>query len=181
MHAPRKDPLLLAGKTLTLLIQGAMALAAAVIVLVVPAILFSKDEINAEVIAEVGPDALAMPILPLMLLLASVLVVVALVFLFFGKLRGIIDTVAAGDPFVPENADRLAVMAWLQIAIYVAKLAAERAAVGMASWANQFREVKVDTSFDIDVIPILLVLVLFILARVFRHGAAMREDLEGTV
>ena len=28
---------------------------------------------------------------------------------------------------------------------------------------------------------ILLVLILFILARVFRHGAAMREDLEGTV
>ena len=28
---------------------------------------------------------------------------------------------------------------------------------------------------------ILMVLVLFILARVFRHGAAMREDLEGTV
>ena len=28
---------------------------------------------------------------------------------------------------------------------------------------------------------ILLTLILFILARVFRHGAAMREDLEGTV
>ena len=27
----------------------------------------------------------------------------------------------------------------------------------------------------------LLVVILFILARVFRHGAAMREDLEGTV
>ncbi len=181
MNAPRKDPLLLAGKTLTLLIQGAMALAAAVIVLMIPAILFTKDEINAEVIAEVGPDALAMPILPLMLLLACVLVVVALVFLFFGKLRGIIDTVAAGDPFVPGNADRLATMAWLQMAIYVAKLAAERAAIGMAGWVNQFREVTMDTSFNIDVIPVLLILVLFILARVFRHGAAMRDDLEGTV
>ena len=28
---------------------------------------------------------------------------------------------------------------------------------------------------------ILMVIILFILARVFRHGAAMREDLEGTV
>ena len=28
---------------------------------------------------------------------------------------------------------------------------------------------------------VLMVIVLFILARVFKHGAAMREDLEGTV
>ena len=28
---------------------------------------------------------------------------------------------------------------------------------------------------------ILLVIILFILARVFRHGASMRADLEGTV
>jgi Fe-S cluster assembly ATPase SufC len=33
----------------------------------------------------------------------------------------------------------------------------------------------------LDMTGILLVIILFILARVFRHGAAMREDLEGTV
>ena len=40
------------------------------------------------------------------------------------------------------------------------------------------------SAFDIspnDLTGFLIVLVLFILARVFRHGAAMREDLEGTV
>ena len=39
-------------------------------------------------------------------------------------------------------------------------------------------------SFDdggFDMTALLLTVILFILARVFRHGAAMREDLEGTV
>ncbi|UUX98999.1 hypothetical protein [Sphingomonas sp. J315] len=35
----------------------------------------------------------------------------------------------------------------------------------------------VDMSFD----SLVLALVLFILARVFRHGTALRDDLEGTV
>jgi hypothetical protein len=33
----------------------------------------------------------------------------------------------------------------------------------------------------VDFGGIILVLTLFVLARVFKHGAAMREDLEGTV
>ena len=36
-----------------------------------------------------------------------------------------------------------------------------------------------EASFDFG--GLILILTLFILARVFRHGAAMREDLEGTV
>jgi len=39
----------------------------------------------------------------------------------------------------------------------------------------------IDLEFDLDMTGVLLVLILFILARVFRHGAAMRADLEGTV
>ena len=42
-------------------------------------------------------------------------------------------------------------------------------------------KLKIDTDFGFDGGGILLILILFILARVFRHGAAMREDLEGTV
>ena len=39
--------------------------------------------------------------------------------------------------------------------------------------------VTIDAGLDLS--GIVLVVVLFILARVFRHGAAMRADLEGTV
>ena len=38
---------------------------------------------------------------------------------------------------------------------------------------------KVD--FDFTLTGLLLAIVLFILARIFRHGVEMREDLEGTV
>ena len=40
-------------------------------------------------------------------------------------------------------------------------------------------DITIDAGLDIE--GILLALILFILARVFRHGARMRDDLEGTV
>jgi hypothetical protein len=181
MNSPGNDLLLLAGKSLTLLIQGVMALAAGVVALVAVSLPFVEGSINAEVRAEFGPDAAALPLGALIALLAVVCVLCVLVFLFFGKLRGIIDTVAAGDPFVPQNADRLSAMGWIQIGIYALSFAATGTAAYVASWANQFTETSIKGGFDLDVAPVLLVLVLFILARVFRHGAAMREDLEGTV
>jgi hypothetical protein len=158
-----------------------MGLSVVVIALTIPAIALFEDSINAEAAAEFGSAVVALPVLPVVALLACALVVVLLVFLFFGKLRGIIDTVAAGDPFVPDNADRLSAMGWLQIGIYLASLATAGAAALVANWASQFTEVKIRASLDVDVPSVLLVLILFILARVFRHGAAMREDLEGTV
>ena len=39
----------------------------------------------------------------------------------------------------------------------------------------------IDVDVGLDGGGILLILVLFILARVFRQGSAMREELEGTV
>ena len=40
-------------------------------------------------------------------------------------------------------------------------------------------DITVDAGLDVS--GILLVVILFILARVFRHGTTMREELEGTV
>ena len=45
--------------------------------------------------------------------------------------------------------------------------------------ASQFKDATSDFGITLD--GILLAVILFILARVFRQGAAMREDLEGTV
>ena len=39
----------------------------------------------------------------------------------------------------------------------------------------------VDVDFGIDGESLLLILILFVLARVFREGAAMQAELEGTV
>lgn len=99
-------------------------------------------------------------------------------FLFTLLLRRIIDTVAAGDPFGSGNAKRLQIMGYCVIAITVGAMAQPF----ISAWVNELLQPsdRVEIySFSAD--GLLLALVLFILARVFRHGAAMRDDLEGTV
>ena len=115
------------------------------------------------------------------------LAIVAMLFVFFGKLRRIIGTVGEGDPFQPENAQRLSLMAWLMLGTQLALIPAGAIAIPLASYAAAVKESGIEDvsfSFDsggFDMTAWLLVVILFILARVFRHGAAMREDLEGTV
>ena len=88
------------------------------------------------------------------------------------RLLAIVDTASAGDPFILENARRLDTIAWrvmelefLRIAVAaIASFVWESGRIGafsLASW--------------------LAVLLLFVLAGVFEHGAKMRADLEGTV
>jgi Protein of unknown function (DUF2975) len=91
-------------------------------------------------------------------------------------LRRLIDTVGEGDPFVPENARRLSAMAWLTAAVQVLLIPVD----GMLTWLTiHFGHIRTESGFSLG--GILLTLLLFILARVFRQGAAMREELEGTV
>jgi hypothetical protein len=181
MNASRNDALLLVSRALIVLIQAVMAISSVGVAITLGLVAFTHESLNAELRLEYGPEILAMPYWPMLSLLAVALGITVLIFLFFGKLRGIIGTVATGDPFVPENADRLSAMAWLQIGIYALGFAAKGVALLIADWAEQFTDFDIESSLDIDPPAVLLILVLFILARVFKHGAAMREDLEGTV
>jgi len=91
---------------------------------------------------------------------------------FFGHLLRLIRTVDRGDPFVPENADRLRAMAWLLLAIELLGLA-----TGLVGhWA-----VGKSFGFEFSITGLIAVLSLFVLARVFARGTAMRDDIEGTV
>jgi hypothetical protein len=89
----------------------------------------------------------------------------------------IVDTVRAGDPFVAANAVRLQAIAWWVLGGEGVRLAV----------ATVIRVVqKLMPAADIDApafsfAPLLAVLLLFVLARVFAEGARMRADLEGTV
>ena len=87
---------------------------------------------------------------------------------FLRILRQIVRTVALGTPFVAENADRLVWMGSLALALKGVAVA-ERLMLGDG------RVIAAPEG------GILLALTLFILARVFRQGAAMRADLEGTI
>lgn len=99
-----------------------------------------------------------------------------LAFRFFAVGRRIVDTVTQGDPFIPENAVRLREMGWLAV---ITQLLAFPAS-WLTGWlAHVTHSLYFDGRFSLG--AILLALVLFVLARIFRIGAEMREDLDGTV
>jgi len=94
----------------------------------------------------------------------------------FSRLLSIVDTVRAGDPFITRNASRLQTIAWAVLALELGRLLVAGIASAVSSPA---RPIHID--FDLSVTPWLSVLLLFVLARVFEHGARMRDELEGTV
>lgn len=96
----------------------------------------------------------------------------AIVHTVLERLLAIVDSVRVGDPFILENARRLNAIAWSVAALEGLRLIV--AAIAAAVWEPG----KIDAfSFA----PWLAVLLLFVLAGVFAHGARMRADLEGTV
>ena len=101
---------------------------------------------------------------------------VPLVHVVLTRLLSIVDTVRAGDPFIIENARRLQAIASTLLGIQVLHLV-----IGfvIARTKSQGQQLDIDWSFSIT--PWIAVLLLFVLARVFEHGARMRADLEGTV
>ena len=82
-----------------------------------------------------------------------------------------VDTVRNGDPFVEDNARRLALIAWSVLALEILRLVVGAIAT---LW-----EPAHGSGFTPA--PWLAVLLLFVLSGVFAHGARMRADLDGTV
>lgn len=100
------------------------------------------------------------------------LVGAAVVHTILRRVLAIVDTVRAGDPFILDNAWRLESIAWRVLTLEGLRLIV--AAIAAVVWEPG----RIDAfSFA----PWLSVLLLFVLAGVFAHGARMRADLEGTV
>ncbi len=174
------DVLLRFGKVLALILQGMCALAGGLFLLLVPiVILISQGMLPGLFDANDLPVVAKSP-LPGVTLAVLIAVSLAALFFFFAKMRAIIGSVGEGDPFIPENARRLNAMAWLLLVHEVVAVLVGELRVYIANLADAQGGNAIDYSpYDLD--GVLIVIVLFILARVFRHGAAMREDLEGTV
>jgi hypothetical protein len=96
--------------------------------------------------------------------------------LILARLLAIVDTVRAGDPFVVQNAARLQTIAWCVLGLEGLHLVIGAIA---ATSASSVQPLDIDWNFSVT--PWIAVLLLFVLARVFDHGARMRADLEGTV
>ncbi len=116
---------------------------------------------------------------PFMALISSIsVVVVAAVFLIIIKqLRQICHTLVTGDPFVPENANRLRV-------IWIAAAAGELlrlCSTFIISWVSKTSEGASIHATDLRVYVWFMVLALIILSEVFREGARMRQEAKLTV
>jgi ABC-type proline/glycine betaine transport system permease subunit len=142
--------------------------------LLAPAIVLFRRRARRRHRLETGHAASTQTIPGLAVILLLIAAMAAAAFLFLLDLRRIIDSVGAGDPFIPANARRLTRMGWLTLA--VEGMSARRRDGRVAG-----RHDGNATAISISRRSFLLAIVLFILARVFREGARMRDDLEGTV
>ena len=140
------------------------------IAIAIPAVLVWRAEALAELAKEGMVGRAVLPSL-VVLMVGGAGILLATIRFFRGLLK-LMDTVREGDPFVPENAARLRLMAWLLLAIEAGGLA-----LGLFSDATLGRT----HGFEFSVTGLIAVLSLFVLARVFARGTAMREDIEGTV
>ena len=176
MAESKRDPLLIIVwwlLTLTLLLCVVVGLFC---LLAYPAMLLNKAYFLGE-FAKSGIPASAFPWIGVLGVVAGA--ELALTFLFLLNLRRIIDSVAAGQPFAAANADHLRRMAWLSVAMQVVGVPMTRLLVWFDAMLHKPNVHHHEHGISIG--TIILSLVLFILARVFRTGAEMQQDLEGTV
>lgn len=173
-----RDPLLTATKFATIAMKVALGIGIGAVVSALPLILLNQDAVAAELAKDgkaIGVDGL---IAGLAVMLPLIAVLLAGAFWFVHLLGRIVDTVGDGDPFIPTNADRLRTMGWLALAIQLLTLPI---GIAVAQIAEVIEDSPSDTSIGLDFTGLVLVLILFVLARIFRKGAEMREELEGTV
>lgn len=108
------------------------------------------------------------PVLRIWIVLA--LLLVAAVHVSLSRLLAVVETVRAGDPFVPENAARLKTIAWCVLATQLLHLTFGMMAATMNAAGSNIE-------WKLSLTGWLAVVLLFVLARVFEEGTRMREDL----
>lgn len=178
MTRGRRDPLLTAARAVISLMLVLLAAAGLAMLIGAPLVALWHAGVVAELSRRAGhavDPGVVTEICAILVLSAGM---VALAFQSLLHLRRIIDSVALGDPFAPVNAERLTRMGWLTAATQVVSVP-----IGVLahSVGVSLRNIVGHPEFGAGLGGVLMALLLFILARVFRQGAAMREDLEGTV
>jgi hypothetical protein len=180
MTAPKRDPLLIAANLILLFFIAVVGLCAAMLLFGGPAALLFQERLVAYLVAEGMVDAARIfPATGIAFFAIGVLLAACVYFLVL--LRRIVRSVGEGDPFIPENATRLSQMGWIALIGQLATIPIGAAVIWIATIVEDSKPTNLEGDFGFDGGGLLLILVLFILARVFRQGTAMREELEGTV
>ncbi|MDX1704684.1 MAG: DUF2975 domain-containing protein, partial [Altererythrobacter ishigakiensis] len=166
-HTLPNDGLLKAARILITIIQVILGIGFAALLVATPTVIFSQshiaDELAATATANVGAIAIS---IACVLVLGAAMVSVA--YYFLRLLKQMINSVGDGDPFIAENADRLTRMGWLAVSIEGLKIPIGAIMIFITTQLKEEFTIDADFSFT----GLLIALVLFILARVFRQGAA---------
>lgn len=172
----RRDWLLTSVRVLVTIMMVAICITGLGLIVAALGLPFFQDKVLAEIANETGKRFGGGLIVALEAIFLIFLAFGAAAFQWLRQLRRIVDSVGEGNAFAPENAERLAQMGWIIVGI---ETLAIPAGLVTAHIARHTHGVHLELGFSLG--GILTALVLFILARVFREGARMREDLEGTV
>ena len=102
-----------------------------------------------------------------------------LIWVIMRKLLAIIDSVGGASPLTHANSHRLKDIGWLMVGMQIV-------GVPIEIWGSKFSSFFGVShgsvgGFELPIDSILVILLVFILAGIFEHGADMREELEGTV
>lgn len=113
----------------------------------------------------------------------SGLIGAGLLIFVFRAISAIIASAMSDDPFVDENANRLSRIGWLLVGL--ASLQAVTAGIArplIEKIEASSADINIDgVGLDTSPISLLTILLVFVLAQIFRRGAEMRSELEGTV
>lgn len=174
-----KDWLLTVARAMLVFAELAIALLLVLFAIgIVGLLTFARGMVLANLAAAGAPDG-TFAALAAMLVLAGL--VLGLCLLFARRLRGVVDSVGRGDPFEPANATRLTRMAWYALGVQGLQLALAPILATYGRYTVALGGGEFGGAGRASLTGLALAITLFILARVFRKGAAMREDLEGTV
>lgn len=133
-------------------------------------------EVAAEIAKEQSAADMAGLQPAIILLIVGAIAGMWIIVMVINRLSLIVASVREGDPFIRINAQRLRNIGWLLVGLQVWGLILG----GLGTWvAKRFEDANID--FSISLSGLLAVLLCFVLAHVFDQGAAMRDELEGTV
>lgn len=108
--------------------------------------------------------------------LALILPVMVAAHVIFRRLLAMLNSTIAGDPFTSANGARLQQIGWALLVIQLCDLV-----FGAAVTRIETALGEASSGWAPSVTGWLAVLLVFVLARIFEHGAQMRDDLALTV
>jgi len=112
--------------------------------------------------------------LPVAVLIAVAMAYLGGILVIVGRLRRVFDTLSAGDPFDPANVGRLRIIGLCLACLELGRYAIQAlASIALQDWAKIRDSVSLTAWFS--------VMVVLVLAEVFREGARLRREAELTI